>query len=210
MLVWLLSLDACEASVFVGDAIGNPRLGRIMARVAWREGRCVRKGAHEEDIWASKTMWRKAVRLGNLHPDWCPWHRDPENAGPMGPHGLSYAYTMKYLPFGGCFPQQFLSIGIGSALAATARASWLCENKGACSAQELREYWKGKGNAQRALAQASREKVVSARGERVYDGSDVAPLAGARGPSERLDRLDFQGSRTDRSHRQLARSSAGI
>lgn len=129
--------------------MGRPRLGREAAAIARRESRCREVGQHAHDLWAAERMHAKAERHDYIHPAWCPWHEEP--VGVIGPHGLAYEYTVRYLPLS-CVPPWVLDTAVGSAWAALLRMRALCERFGACSKRARRAFWRGKGNVEKARA----------------------------------------------------------
>ncbi|GEM_PF-2229327 len=143
-LLRLLLLDAKEASVVAANMVGEPKLANELIRICKRESSCRTIGVHDGDAWAGATMYRKALRVGWLS-DTCPFHRgEPTRFSVRGAHGLSAAYSLRFL--GPCLPPEVLDVPILSALAAARRLQHQCDTYHACSYDGRRRFWAGAGN----------------------------------------------------------------
>jgi len=88
-------------------------------------------------------MYNNATRVGWLNPQ-CPFHRgSPGRFSTRGVHGLSAAYSLRFL--GSCVPPEALDVPLLSAIAAARRAMSQCRRHGACSAGARHRMWIGLG-----------------------------------------------------------------
>ena len=88
-------------------------------------------------------MFNNATRVGWLNPQ-CPFHRGPPGKfSTRGAHGLSAAYSLRFL--GSCVPPEALDVPLFSAIAAARRAMSQCRRHSACSADARHKMWIGLG-----------------------------------------------------------------
>jgi hypothetical protein len=140
-------LEPASASVVAGNLVGDAHLATELVAICDRESNCEPVGLHERDQWAGSIMYRKALRVGWLDLR-CPFHLgDSTRFSVRGPHGMSAAYTLRFL--GACLPPEILDVPIVSALAAALRAQYQCERYGACNRKSRHRLWRGAGNARR-------------------------------------------------------------
>lgn len=143
----LFQLNTCQASEAIAKANRLPwAFRRELVGIARRESHCQPVGIHDRDRSAARLMYRKARRKGLLRSD-CPHHEGHYSRfGVRGGHGLSAAYTMRFLP---CMPPEVLDIPIFSAYAAMKRMQAACKRYGACDKQSRRRLWAGARNYDR-------------------------------------------------------------
>jgi hypothetical protein len=152
VLLWLATLDPCEAAGVAAGMINRPDLGAFLRRTAEIESRCAWVGRHDSragrrrfDRLAAK-VWRDAVRVGWLEPDRCPGHRP--DAGPWattGGFGAMPAYTHRHLGALGCAVGPWShAVPIVAALAAAGHAASM--GRPGVSHEYLRLRWAGGGN----------------------------------------------------------------
>ena len=133
--------DPAGSSLLAAILVGEPALAQELVAICRRESHCSVIGAHRNDAWAGPVMRRKALRVGWLDAE-CSHHGgDPRRFSTRGPHGLSAAYSLRFL--GQCVPPEALDVPILSAIAAARRLQYQCRSHGACSAAERRRYWAG-------------------------------------------------------------------
>jgi hypothetical protein len=110
--------------------------GRL-AGVCQRESRCRPVGIHEQDAWAGRRAYRKAVARGWLDPAGCIFHHgSPERFSTRGGTGQIAAYALRFID--GCWPPEILDIPAVDALAARRRAA-----SEACDAHPRCRSWRG-------------------------------------------------------------------
>ncbi len=130
------------ASTHVGPwLVGEPDLADELMAICRRESHCRWVGAHHDDASAGRSMRRNAMRVGWLDPS-CAWHHgDPRRFSTRGIHGMSAAYTLRFV--GSCVPPEVLDVPLVSAIAATRRMQAQCHDHGACTPGERRRLWAG-------------------------------------------------------------------
>jgi len=133
--------DPVASSLLAAALVGEPALGPELVAICRRESHCRPIGAHPVDAWAGPLMRKKALDVGWLDPA-CPFHHgDGTRFSTRGVHGLSAAYSLRFL--GGCLPPEALDVPLLSAIAAARRALDQCERHGACTRQGRRRMWAG-------------------------------------------------------------------
>lgn len=146
-LLRIALLDPVAASWLGAALTGHPDLGPELVAICRRESHCRLVGAHAVDAWAGGLMRRKALRAGWLD-EGCGFHRGrPERFSTRGVHGLSAAYSLRFV--GGCLPPEVLDLPLVSAVAAARRADHQCERHGACTSPARHRYWAGARNYDR-------------------------------------------------------------
>lgn len=134
-------MDPLASSVLAASLVGEPELGRELVSICRRESHCKLVGAHEGDQWAGRRMYANATRVGWLDPQ-CEFHRgEPSRFSTRGVHGLSAAYSLRFL--GMCLPPEALDVPFFSAIAAARRAKSQCRNHGACTPDARHRMWVG-------------------------------------------------------------------
>jgi hypothetical protein len=134
-------LDPAASSVFAANVIGHPELADELVWICRRESHCELVGVHDGDRAAGRSMHANAMRVGWLDPS-CAFHRgDPQRFTTRGPHGLSAAYSLRFL--GACLPPEALDIPLLSAIAAARRATAQCRDHGACTPSARHRMWIG-------------------------------------------------------------------
>lgn len=134
--------DPVSSSWMAAGLVGEPSLGTELVAICRRESRCRPIGAHPRDASSGPLMHRKATIVGWLDPD-CLWHHgDGYRFSTRGAHGLSAAYSLRFLG-GWCLPPEALDVPLLSAIAAARRARAQCENHGACSRAARHRFWVG-------------------------------------------------------------------
>jgi len=147
-LTWLIQLfriafDPVASSMLAASLVGQPDLGQELVAICRRESNCRMVGVHPADQWAGRRMYNNATRVGWLNPQ-CPFHRgSPGRFSTRGVHGLSAAYSLRFL--GSCVPPEALDVPLLSAIAAARRAMSQCRRHGACSAGARHRMWIGLG-----------------------------------------------------------------
>jgi hypothetical protein len=95
-------------------------------------------------------MRRAALRVGWLDGR-CPFtEMDGREFSTRGVHGLSAAYSLRFL--GECVPPQALDLPLLSAFAAARRSRNMCLRHGACTREARHRRWVGPGKYDRAHA----------------------------------------------------------
>jgi hypothetical protein len=157
----LVVLDPVTSSAVAAVVIGEPTLAPELLGICRRESHCRWVGAHKLDAWAGPTMYRNAVRVGWLDPQ-CTFHRgtDPMRYSTRGAHGLSAAYSLRFV--GGCLPPEALDVPFVSALAAARRAHEQCKKHRACTREGRRRYWVGAGRYDKLTRERARPLHASA------------------------------------------------
>ena len=129
------------ASMLGAAITGQPEFGPELVGICKRESHCRPVRAHAIDAWAGELMRRKALKVGWLD-ERCPFHHGtPERFSTRGVHGLSAAYTLRFL--GPCLPPEVLDVPLVSAVAASLRARHQCNKHGACDKTGRRRRWAG-------------------------------------------------------------------
>lgn len=165
-MAWLLDLfllvfDPTVASAVGAGVVGEPQLAEELVRICRRESHCRLIGAHAADAWAGPLMHRKAMRAGWLRRD-CPFHvGDLERFSTRGVHGMSAAYSLRFL--GACLPPEALDVPLLSAIAAARRAQAQCRRHGACSSDARHRMWAGAHRFDRRRKATRRRAVVTVR-----------------------------------------------
>jgi hypothetical protein len=137
----LVIVDPVTSSALAAAFVGEPGLASELVHICRRESHCRLVGAHAQDAWAGRLMQRKALRVGWLDPT-CRHHRGaPERYSTRGAHGLSAAYSLRYV--GGCLPPEVLDIPMVSAIVAARRAKGQCRAHGACTTASRHRLWVG-------------------------------------------------------------------
>jgi hypothetical protein len=128
------------ASLLGATLAGQPDFGPELVDICERESHCRLVGAHPGDRHAGSSMYRNAMRVGWLDSH-CIFHRgDPQRFSTRGVHGMSAAYTLRWL---GCAPPEILDIPLVSAFAASLRAEHQCRKHGACTRIARHRQWVG-------------------------------------------------------------------
>lgn len=152
----LVVLDPVTSSAVAAVVVGDPALAPELVGICRRESHCRWVGAHVHDAWAGPTMYRNAVRVGWLDPS-CRFHRgDRTRFSTRGVHGLSAAYSLKFV--GGCVPPEVLDVPLVSAIAAARRAREQCTRHGACTTEARRRFWTGARRYDRKVRRARTSK----------------------------------------------------
>lgn len=145
---WLFQLlriafDPVASSVLAANLVGQPELARELVWICRRESHCQLTGVHRNDQWAGPRMFTNAMRVGWLDSQ-CRFHRGlPQRFSTRGVHGLSAAYSLRFL--GGCLPPEVLDVPIMSAVAAAKRARSQCRRHRACTVAARHRLWIGAG-----------------------------------------------------------------
>lgn len=138
-----IALDPVASSVLAAGFVGQPDLAQELAWICRRESHCQLTGLHDADSWAGPRMFANAMRVGWLDSQ-CRFHRgDPQRFSTRGVHGLSAAYSLRFL--GDCLPPEILDVPMLSAIAAARRARAQCRHHGACTSAERHRMWIGRG-----------------------------------------------------------------
>ncbi|MEM6994393.1 MAG: hypothetical protein AAF721_28015 [Myxococcota bacterium] len=136
-----LAFDPVLATLVGSLVAGEPQLAKELLSICRRESHCRPVGAHVKDMPAGPTMHRKAMARDWLADD-CIWHRgDPYRFSTRGVHGISAAYSLRFV--GRCLPPEALDIPIVSAYAAAKRSRFMCDRHGACDRQQRHRRWVG-------------------------------------------------------------------
>jgi hypothetical protein len=147
-------VDPVTSSALAAGLVGEPGLAPELVHICRRESHCRWVGAHPQDAWAGGLMQRKALRVGWLDRA-CRHHRGaPERYSTRGAHGLSAAYSLRFL--GACMPPEVLDIPLVSALAAARRAKRQCRAQGACTPASRHRLWVGARRYDRRTRVSSR------------------------------------------------------
>jgi hypothetical protein len=137
MALW----DPIGSSMLGAVLTGEPGLGPELVSICRRESHCRPVRAHAIDAWAGPVMHRKAMAVDWLDAS-CPFHHGtPERFSTRGVHGLSAAYSLRFLP--ACLPPEVLDIPLVSAVTAARRAQHQCRRHGACNGMARRRHWAG-------------------------------------------------------------------
>jgi hypothetical protein len=136
-----IAFDPVTSSVLAAGLVGQPDLAPELLAICRRESHCRLVGPHMGDQWAGRRMFANAMRVGWLDPQ-CPFHRGPAaRFSTRGVHGLSAAYSVRFL--GPCVPPEALDVPIASAVAAALRAQAQCDHHGACTPSARHRMWIG-------------------------------------------------------------------
>jgi hypothetical protein len=145
-LLKLALLDPVLATVLGAWLAGEPELAHELVEICHRESHCRFVGAHVRDRPAGPAMQRSALRVGWLDPE-CPFHTgDGRRFSTRGVHGLSAAYSLRFL--GECVPPELLDVPLFSAIAAARRSRNMCRHHRACTPEERHRRWIGAGKAE--------------------------------------------------------------
>jgi hypothetical protein len=137
----LALLDPVVATVLGAWLAGEPELSRELLQICRRESHCRFIGEHPRDRDAGPAMRRGALRVGWLDAE-CPFvEGDGRRFSTRGIHGLSAAYSLRFL--GHCLPPELLDVPLFSAIAAARRSRNLCRRQRACTTEERRRHWIG-------------------------------------------------------------------
>lgn len=137
------------STVLAAGLVGRPELSDELLAICRRESHCRLVGVHPADQWAGPRMRANALRVGWLDRR-CAFHRGaPEEFSTRGVHGLSAAYSLRFL--GECVPPEALDVPLLSAIAAARRALSQCRRHGACTSEERHRMWAGQRRVARNL-----------------------------------------------------------
>ncbi len=187
-LARVLLFEPSVASHAAAWMMGDPSLADDMVRICRRESLCHRVGVHEGDAWAGETMWRKAMKVGWLDEN-CPFHQGQRQSfAPRGPHGLSAAYSLRYL--GACLPPATLDIPLLSAVAAVRRSQAICSRYGACDREGRRRFWAGARNYD---SRSKPMSAVEAAATQVHSGAPAVHAENTRLSAIHLAQSDLAG-----------------
>jgi hypothetical protein len=146
MLAALLKLALLEpvlATVLGAWLAGEAELADELVEICRRESHCRFVGAHVRDRPAGPRMRRNALRVGWLDAA-CPFVAgDGRRFSTRGVHGLSAAYSLRFL--GDCVPPELLDVPLFSAIAAARRSRNMCVRHRACTPEERHRRWVGAG-----------------------------------------------------------------
>ncbi|MBK6923290.1 MAG: hypothetical protein IPH07_38230 [Deltaproteobacteria bacterium] len=177
-MAWLFELlrlvfEPRASSAIAALLVGQPSLATELTHICRRESHCRVVAAHPADAWAGASMRRNAIRVGWLDPR-CPFHHgDPERFSTRGTHGLSAAYSLRFL--GDCLPPEVLDVPMVSAIAAARRAQAQCRHHGACTVEARHRLWAGANRTPRPR-ELSRRRAPARPRRRV---AAPTPAAGA-------------------------------
>ncbi|HET6585712.1 MAG TPA: hypothetical protein VFG69_19775 [Nannocystaceae bacterium] len=142
-----IAFDPVTSSVLAAGLVGQPELADELLAICRRESHCRFVRAHEADRWAGPRMYANAMRVGWLDSS-CVFHRGaPARFSTRGVHGLSAAYSLRFL--GSCVPPEALDVPLLSALAAARRAESQCSHHGACTSAARHRMWIGRRRSAR-------------------------------------------------------------
>lgn len=147
---------------------GQPELGPELVDICRRESKCRIVGAHRRDVHAGSSMYRNAMRVGWLDPQCIFHHGDPDRFSTRGIHGMSAAYTLRWLA---CAPPEMLDVPFVSAVAASRRAEHQCRKHGACDRTARHRQWVGPVEYDRRLLPSDHDRG------RVVEAFDAATVA---------------------------------
>ena len=136
LILYLLSLDGCEAAPVAARLAGARWTARHVKATARRESRCKPVTVHQGDVWAAERMARKARKVG--------WLTECQSGymGVRGSHGLSAAYSLRFLP--PCTDPEALDVPVVSAYAAARRMHAACKRDRTRGC--VRAVWAGRRN----------------------------------------------------------------
>jgi hypothetical protein len=160
-----LAFEPRAASALAALLVGQPTLAPELTAICRRESHCRIVRAHTEDAWAGVVMRRNALRVGWLDPRCRFHHGDPTRFSTRGSHGLSAAYSLRFVA--PCVPPEVLDIPLVSAIAAARRARAQCRHHGACTVEARHRLWIG--------AARHRARVTSAHQRRSATPRPAAP-----------------------------------
>jgi hypothetical protein len=143
VLLKLALLDPLLGTVLGAWLAGEAELADELVEICERESHCRFVGAHVRDRPAGPAMLRAALRVGWLDPE-CPFvFGDGRRFSTRGVHGLSAAYSLRFL--GQCVPPELLDLPLFSAIAAARRSRNMCTRHRACTREERHRRWVGAG-----------------------------------------------------------------
>ncbi len=161
VLLRVLLTNPVAASHAAAWATAQPELAQELVKICRRESRCMLVSVHEKDAHAGPLMHYKALKVGWLDRE-CTWHHGQSRRfSTRGAHGLSAAYSLRFL--GACLPPEVLDIPIFSALAAARRARYMCERYDACTRNARYRFWIGARKYDRAKARAAERRRARAQ-----------------------------------------------
>jgi hypothetical protein len=156
-LLLRMALDPVASSHLGPWLVGEPELAGELMAICRRESHCRWVGAHDKDASAGPSMRRNALRVGWLDPA-CPWHHgDPRRFSTRGIHGMSAAYTLRFI--GACVPPEVLDIPLVSATAAALRMQAQCRDHGACTRAARQRFWAGAAKYDRQRSSQPRKRT---------------------------------------------------
>ena len=137
LTIFLAMFDPVASTRIAASAV-DARMMRELSRICHRESRCRRVGVHNIDAWASHVAYKRAERVGWVHPTCQPEKRAseaptrPRDLAPRwssrGSHGLMAAYHLHLFKVP-CLPPEILDIPIFSAMAAALKLKKMCFKK---------------------------------------------------------------------------------
>jgi len=135
------------SSVLAAGLVGRPELSDELLAICRRESHCRIVGMHTADRWAGQRMRANALRVGWLDSQCVFHHGAGVRFSTRGVHGLSAAYSLRFL--GDCVPPEALDVPLLSAIAAARRAVSQCAHHGACTSTARHRMWIGQRKAAR-------------------------------------------------------------
>jgi hypothetical protein len=143
VLLKLALLDPFVGTMLGAWLAGEPQLADELVQICERESHCRFVGAHGRDRAAGPAMLRSALRVGWLDAA-CPFvFGDGRRFSTRGVHGLSAAYSLRFL--GDCVPPELLDLPLFSAIAAARRSRNMCTHHAACTPEARYRRWVGAG-----------------------------------------------------------------